>query len=186
MRRVIGMGVLAALLTAAAGIAWVDVLEDQRANANAGAAAPRYVPPTIEIGDGVGLDQAAVTSEVDRLVNDPRRWHANMGQFTLRIVLAGTQGTEKMPGMIGLAHYNTHTVVISDEAWTHLGPNFASVGGTLDDQRTWVVLHELGHMLGHYEHTECTDAGAPAPIMRSVNYDLRGCDFNVWPNPDLT
>lgn len=192
MKRIVGVGVLGAVsaaLVAVAVTAWVGVLAgeqpaesaNQAASATSASPPVRYAPPTVGVADGVNVDQAEVSAFVDRVVQDPRGWRTDLDQFTVRLVQAGNEGTQRMPGLIGYANPGQRTAAISDEAWTVLGPRFAATGGTLDDQRAWVVLHELGHLLGR-PHQECPGAG-PAPVMRETNYDLRGCGFNVWPNP---
>ncbi|MEV5211320.1 DUF3152 domain-containing protein [Micromonospora sp. NPDC053740] len=184
MRRIVGSGVIAAALTAAAVVAWVNVLAGPPAKGGT-ALVVVYAPPTIEIDDRVGLTHAEVAAEVGRLVNDQRGWRADMDLFTLRVVQPGVGGTTRMDstGYIGMAHFNARIALVTVEAWTVLGSRFAAVGGTLEDQRTWIVLHELGHMLGHREHTDCPAPGQPAPVMRGTNWKLGGCAYNVWPNP---
>ncbi|SBV27579.1 Protein of unknown function [Micromonospora krabiensis] len=172
------MGVVVASLWTLAGFAWNGALS----------AAPqqpvRYAPPAVEIDTGVDLDLAEVAVEVDWMVNDPRGWRVDLDQFTLRIVEPGIGGTTSMDskGHIGMAYDAEDLALITEEAWTVLGPRFAAVGGTLQDQRTWIVLHELGHLLGH-PHVDCPAAGQMAPVMRGANFELGDCTYNVWPHP---
>lgn len=180
MKRVVALGSVVTALVVAAVAAWVDVLSEPDRPTVAAAVATMYAPPQVVVDPNVAVDQAEVEAHVAHLANHPRGWRTDLDQFTVRIVPAGVGGTQRMPGRIGRAYHAKRLVVISDEAWTVLGPRFASVGGTLDDQRTWIVLHELGHLLGH-EHTTCSAAGQPAPLMRPLNYDLNGCTLNVWP-----
>lgn len=180
MRAVIGTGAAAAALTAAAVFAWVDVLDDQPA----GAVPPAYTPPAVVVDPGVPIDQADVEAHVRRLADDPRGWRTDLGHLTVRIVQPGQMGTQRMPGTVGTAHIEQATAAISVEAWTALGPRLAAAGGTLDDQRTWIVLHELGHLLAaDGDHTECAGPGQPAPVMRATTYGIGDCTLNVWPNP---
>ncbi|MEV1013789.1 hypothetical protein AB0I89_23850 [Micromonospora sp. NPDC049801] len=172
------MGVIAALLAAAAAAAWLNVLAGQPADAAEQAV---YKPPAVEIDQGVGVTHAQVAAEIGRIVNDRRAWHADFDQWTLRIVEPGIGGTQGLGGHIGMAYRDDHLALITEDAWMTLGPRFAKVGGTLADQRAWIVLHELGHLLG-YAHQECRGEG-PAPVMRAINYQLGACAYNVWPNP---
>lgn len=182
-RRIAGLAVVVAALWAAAVVAWVDAWPVMAGQA--GPAPMRYLPPRVEVDAGVDVDQAQVAAYVQRVVNDPRGWHMNLDLFTLRIVKPGTEGVDPPGGYyIGRAYIPERYVAISSYAWTTLGPHFAAVGGTLDDQRTWIVLHELGHLIGHVDHEPCPGPGQPAPVMRTATYALDGCTLNVWPNPD--
>lgn len=184
MKRLVALGAVVTTLVVAAVVAWVDVLTEHDRPAPVAAAVTTYAPPAVEVAPGVDIDPADVTAYVAALASDPRGWRTDLDDYTVRIVPAGIGGTQKMPGRIGRAYPADALVVVSDEAWTDLGPKFAAVGGTLDDQRTWIVLHELGHLLGH-DHTECPGSG-PAPVMRATTYGLGGCVYNVWSHPGLT
>ncbi|MEU5939414.1 DUF3152 domain-containing protein [Micromonospora sp. NPDC047548] len=183
-RRVIGMGVLAAVLTAAAVLAWVDVLtDDRRAPVAAAVAQVRYAPPKVEVADDVtDIDPAEVAAVVDQAVNDPRGWRTNMDGFTVRIVQPGYRGVNGIGQLVGAAWADEQLAVVTADAWMRVGPRFAAVGGTLDMQRAHIVLHELGHLIGH-DHESCPAPGQPAPLMRTATYALDGCTLNIWPNP---
>ncbi|MBM0274141.1 DUF3152 domain-containing protein [Micromonospora tarensis] len=190
MRGVIGTGVAAAVLSAAATIVWVDVLQDQHAGTTAPApvavSSPTpvvwYAPPIVEVAKDVDVDQAEVAAFVERVVNDPRGWRTDLDRFTFRIVKPGYRGTYGFGQDVGRAFVGEDLAVMTADAWVRVGTTFGATGGTLNDQRTQVLLHEMGHLLGHYNHTECPGSG-PAPVMRSNTYGLGNCDLNVWPNP---
>lgn len=185
MKRVAALGALVTALVVAAVTAWVVVLAEPEAPAAAQPAATLdFAPPSVAVAPGLDVDREEVAAFVGALVDDPRGWRADLGDHMLRVVRAGDYDTTPMPGLIGYAYPDVHLVVITDEAWTKVNPRFAALGGTLDDQRTWIVLHELGHLLGH-EHTECAEPG-PAPIMRAVSYEVGACELNIWPRPELT
>lgn len=180
MKRVVGLATLVVALWAAAAIAWVDAWP---ALANNQSPPVRYAPPTVEVAPGVDVDQAEVAAYVEQIVNDPRGWRTDLDAFTLRIVQPGYRDTDGINHDIGRAFLAENLAVVTADAWVRVGPSFAAVGGTLDEQRTWIVLHELGHLLGHVEHEPCPAVGQPAPVMRTATYALDGCTLNVWPNP---
>lgn len=186
------LGVVAVLLATAAVSAWVRVLADPdpgtaarvpSAVQSVSSPVVRYAPPKVEVADGVDVDQAEVAAFVERVVNDPRGWRTNFDQFTFRVVAPGYRGTYGFGQDVGRAFVGEDLAVMTADAWVRVGTSFAAVGGTLDDQRTQVVLHELGHLMGYYDHIECPGWGA-APVMRANTYKLgEGCYLNVWPNP---
>jgi hypothetical protein len=159
-------------LWAAAGIAWAGVLDEP----------DDWKPPVVVVHpSATGVGHAEVLALVERLTDDPRGWRTDLGHLTVQIVPVGMRGTRNMPGHIGMAWPGEQLAAVSDESWTYLGERLAAAGGTLDDQRTWVILHELGHLLGH-GHQECGGSG-PAPVMRATTYGIGDCALNVWPNP---
>jgi hypothetical protein len=50
-----------------------------------------------------------------------------------------------------------------------------------DDYRRYVVLHEMGHALGH-GHKTCAIPGSPAPIMMQQTLGTGLCKPNPWVN----
>jgi len=188
-RAIITLAIIVTALWTAAAVAWaqiiVDTGSDIRPVAQTTPTAPAWRPPSVSVDPDVAhlVDEAEAQAAVTRIVNDPRGWRRHLDEYRIRIVRPGVAGTDPMPGIIGRARAEQGLVIISAEAWTTVGPQFARIGGTLDDQRAWVVLHELGHLLGHHHEDACPTPGAPAPVMRRVTYDIGDCTLNVWPNP---
>jgi hypothetical protein len=71
-------------------------------------------------------------------------------------------------------------VVINFDRWKGASAAWNAAGGSLDDYRSMVINHEVGHNLGFY-HKNCGGAGQPAPVMQQQSIDLQGCVFNPWP-----
>lgn len=172
---------MVAVLWAAAITAWVHTWPAV-AGADNVPAPVRYASPRVEVAADVAyVDQAEVAAYVDQVVNDPRGWRTDMSAFTLRVVKPGFRGVNGINQLVGYAYRDEKLVVVTADAWVRVGPRFVAVGGTLDEQRTFIILHELGHLLGH-EHENCPGSG-PAPIMRDATYNLGTCSLNEWVNP---
>jgi hypothetical protein len=53
---------------------------------------------------------------------------------------------------------------------------------SLDDYRTMLVNHEVGHLLGqHHPASRCPGEGQPAPVMAQQSSGVAPCDANPWP-----
>lgn len=171
---------ITALVTAAARVGG----DAQATAAWVAATAGPWRPPVVLVDRGVNVDQDDAQAIAEQVARDPRGWRRHLDSYAVRIVRSGTNGTQPMPGTIGLAHIDDGVAVISDEAWTQVGVRFAAIGGTLDDQRIWILSHEIGHLIHRSgDHTECPGPGEPAPVMRAVSYEIGKCALNVWPNP---
>ena len=117
--------------------------------------------------------------------NDDRSWHAagidfvevgDGGSFTL--VLANPFEVPKYaPGTCDAEYSCTNGgyVVINDDRWVGGSGNWP---GPLDQYRTMVLNHEVGHLLG-LGHQYC--GGGLAPVMQQQSIDLQGCAPNPWP-----
>lgn len=186
-RSVVIIGTATVSLWAAATIAWAQLPDRQPADRVAQAVAtpttPTWTAPVVLVDPGVAtVDQDAAQAVVAELAADPRGWRTNLDHLVIRIVKPGTGPTDGLGGMIGWAYEDKGYALVTADAWTTVGPEFAALGGTLDDQRAHIVNHEIGHLLGHADHEECSGTG-PAPIMRSWSYKVGACSLNVWPNP---
>ena len=55
---------------------------------------------------------------------------------------------------------------------------------TLDEYRTMLVNHEIGHLLGqHHPASRCPGAGQLAPVMAQQSSGVDPCRANPWPLP---
>ncbi len=52
----------------------------------------------------------------------------------------------------------------------------------LEDYRTMLVNHEIGHLLGqHHPESRCAGDGQPAPVMAQQSSGVDPCTANPWP-----
>lgn len=55
---------------------------------------------------------------------------------------------------------------------------------SLDDYRTMLINHEIGHLLGqHHPAVRCPGDGQPAPVMAQQSSGVAPCAANPWPLP---
>lgn len=73
-------------------------------------------------------------------------------------------------------------IYLNDDRWREGTETSRTNNFSQRDYQHMVLNHEMGHWLGHYEHTQSCPNGGPAPIMLQQSTGLRGCDsMNAWP-----
>lgn len=100
--------------------------------------------------------------------------------FTVWLSAAG-----QMPSFGGLCDStwscrSGSNVVINFTRWQKASPAWNASGGSLDNYRSMVINHEVGHWLG-FAHRYCGGSGQLAPVMQQQSINLQGCKFNPWP-----
>lgn len=68
--------------------------------------------------------------------------------------------------------------VINARRWLH---GAAGYRGKLDEYRTYVINHEVGHLLG-FDHRPCKAKRRPAPVMSQQTKGLSGCVASARPS----
>ena len=151
----------------------------------------RLITYRVEVETGVPVPPSAFAAEVDAALLDPRSWAAVDGvslqrtdgeDATLTVVLASPSTTDRLCRPLRtMGRYSCFSgddrAVINADRWLHGAPSYA---GDLPGYRTYVVNHEVGHVLGH-GHRGCPAPGAPAPVMVQQTKGLSGCARNPWP-----
>jgi hypothetical protein len=128
---------------------------------------------------------------VERVLRDPRGWRragyafrlvADGGSADIAIVLASPALTDRLCaplqtfGRYSCAQGNR--AVLNFERWRHGARTYAS----LVRYRTYMINHEVGHLLGRL-HAYCTTAGGRAPLMMQQTKGVAPCRPNPWPLP---
>ena len=154
----------------------------------------QVVRVALEVEGGLGLDERETASTVARILVDERGWQterdvrfvfvtpgqAERGDYDTRIGIASRRTTTELCAPLeteGFTSCYNGRVVINLDRWM-LGVD--AYEGRLDEYRTYVVDHEVGHALG-LGHDPCPEKGAPAPVMVPQTLHLWGCLPNPYP-----
>jgi hypothetical protein len=103
--------------------------------------------------------------------------------YDVRIRLATPTTVDKICGQAGLDTDGVHscrvgkTILINLRRWLQGAPGYPV---TIDEYRTGVINHEVGHFLG-FAHMTCAGPGQLAPVMGRQTTELGGCKPNVYP-----
>jgi hypothetical protein len=154
-----------------------------------GAGALRTV--RVEVENGLPVEVTAFARFVMRTLNDARGWGHDgamtfartAGDAEIVVRLASPETTGRLCEPIDTAgplscRVGPHAVV-NHYRWVEGSPDYH---GDLTAYRSYVVNHEVGHVLGH-DHVNCPALAAPAPVMQQQSLGLNGCSPNPWPYP---
>ena len=146
---------------------------------------------SVEVEESLGLDPAEVAEVVDRTLADPRSWTADGSTAfqrvetgaRVKIIVASpaTVDSRCLPlNTAGILSCRSGSSVnINSDRWAGATADWSL---DLDAYRSYVVNHEVGHVLGH-GHESCGGQGSLAPVMMQQTKGLGGCAGNPWPFP---
>lgn len=160
----------------------------------------RVVRFTVEAEGGIAVDTAEFARIVESVLHGSRGWEGVDGvrfvnlspadvaagqHADVRVTLASPTTTNALcaPQLTGVQKVSCstgHRAVINLFRWMSGSQTY---GTDLASYRTYVINHEVGHLLGH-GHVGCPKAGARAPIMVQQTKFLLGC--TAWPYPART
>lgn len=131
-----------------------------------------------------------LSSKLASVLSDSQGWGLK-GQVKFSKVNSGCSFTvwlsaaSQMPSFGGLCDSmwscrSGSNVVINFTRWQNASPAWNASGGSLDNYRSMVINHEVGHWLG-FAHRYCAGSGQLAPVMQQQSINLQGCKFNPWP-----
>lgn len=147
----------------------------------------------VELEGGLPLDGAEVAAEVERVLGDPRSWgghedrpamvRVGQGPADLRVVVTSPATTDRLCAPLRtlgrLSCRTGSTAVLNADRWL---TGADAYGPDLTGYRTYLVNHEVGHLLGE-GHQPCPAAGAPAPVMMQQTKGVGACLAQPWPYP---
>ena len=154
---------------------------------------------SVEIEDGLRVDEAEYTRTVRAVLTDRRGWETQDGMrfvhvdpaqasdgaaVDVHITLASPDTVDRLCAPLDTAGevscQNGDRVVLNAVRWMQGVSDYA---GQLPQYREYLVNHEVGHALGH-GHAACPGPGRPAPVMLQQTLGLDGCTRYPWPVPD--
>lgn len=156
----------------------------------------RVVTILVRVEEGIGIDPDIFTEQVFEILNDPRGWGSidnvsfartsNEAESDFRLTLASPATTQELCGELPTGGYTScgriGNVNINAARWAHNADAFIEAGGSNEEYRTYLINHEVGHLLDHW-HVPCPAPGELAPVMLQQTLHLDGCAPNGWPNP---
>lgn len=115
-------------------------------------------------------------------LNSPHGWGYFFEPVTTRedvlIRLASPKTVKNkcgFPQNLSCAEMGGKHIYLNSDRWFHGAPKSKQ---DLDGYRQYVVLHEMGHILGH-DHVKCPCKNCPAPIMMQQTLGIAECKPNT-------
>ena len=155
----------------------------------------------IIINPKLKLKQNLIINKIVDTLNDKRGWRKFGYKFTkiddvpnsqtsagkrhsnhLRIIISPNATIQLICKFDGLscADYSNNTAYLNLENWRHGCPKSKL---SLANYRTYVILHEIGHLLGKGHLLAKNYANKKAPVMIQQTLGIYDCKPNCWPLP---
>jgi hypothetical protein len=171
-----------------------------------GSAGESGQPYTVEVEDGVTVDETSFAEFVHATLTDPRGWgrpvrRVSSGPASFRVRLTSQETARMLCGFeipVDVSCRTGGIVNLSAARWFRGAVAF---GDDLPNYRRYVVNHEVGHAFGE-GHRPCAMSGGPAPVMMQQTFSTSNdevaritggdpaipangkvCAPNPWPHP---
>jgi Protein of unknown function (DUF3152) len=146
----------------------------------------------VRVDTDTGVDASSFLEIIGQALHDPRSWEpmkhtvfvqAPWKQARLRIRVRSPRNTDR-----SCAPFKTSGVKSCSRNWEVFFNSDRWLLGaapsqmSLEEYRTYMVNHEVGHSLGE-DHQPCKGVGSLASVMLQQTIGLQGCLPNPWPNP---
>jgi hypothetical protein len=141
----------------------------------------------------VSADLEDFATQVARYLSDPLGWPGagvefkrvdSGGLITIWLVEDSQVPSFSSICSTGLSCSIGRNIIINEVRWLESAPPGVMDEVPLDQYRMMVVNHEVGHWLGHHNHSSCPGPGRVAPLMMQQSKGLNGCTFNPYPLPN--
>lgn len=156
----------------------------------------RPVTVGLQVERGLDSDNAAIARQVSSILLDPRGWqgvdHISFHLLTadqlakgavpdVLVTIAGPDTVDNLCAPLNtegeLSCGNAGRAVLNYKRWMD---GISYYGKDLKGYRSYLVGHEVGHIIGH-GHATCAAKGQPAPVMQQQTKGLQGCTPWPWP-----
>lgn len=137
------------------------------------------------VDSGIQYSNSEFQFLVTAFLNDPHGWNARGYTFTfsaecpdilIRLSTPATIVKEcGLPDDLSCAELRGNVVYLNSRRWKN-GSTQSKLA--LDDYRAYMVLHEVGHILG-FEHESCPCPSCKAPIMMQQTLGIGKCIPNT-------
>ena len=140
----------------------------------------------IDVEQGFPRSRQHFVAKVKATLTDPRSWNVPFEEVTkadeadIRIFLVRSSTIKNICNFSGLscADRSTRNIYINGYRWLY-GSKRSKMN--LDDYRSYVINHEVGHLLG-LDHLKCSGkAGKKAPVMLQQTLGVGKCLPNPFP-----
>lgn len=141
---------------------------------------------SIEFDDSIVINRNLVVKKISNVLNDNKGWRRLGYDFKFKeknakfkIKIVKEDKIVKICKFSGLscADMSKNIIYINIKRWRR-GSKASKL--SLDDYRTYIINHEIGHLLGR-DHYQCGKSGTKVPVMVQQTLGISDCKPNPWP-----
>ena len=141
---------------------------------------------SVEFDDSIVINRNLVVKKILEVLNDTRGWKRLGYDFKFKeknakfkIKIVKEDKIVKICKFSGLscADMSKNIIYINIKRWRR-GSKASKL--SLDNYRTYVINHEIGHLLGR-DHYQCGKSGTKVPVMVQQTLGISNCKPNPWP-----